>query len=427
MQSLQLDSSIDFFRVIGNYTRPLAGQLKLTISPAFGRDAIVFSGSQAQAMGPYTSLRVRENTLSYRARVFGRLDPHLYLDSGIDYESRVTYYDITAPIDPNIRGGMGANVPLTSINRGISQAEVGLHADLAIDLGPLRLVPGLRGDGYVLSGQTRYSIDPRLVARYTVDPQWTAKAYVGMFHQPPQPEAFDERYGNPRIGIERGVHTGVGFEFKPDHLWSFDGELYYVRRTRLTQFTTAATVYDDGSIQPTYWDNVGDGYTYGFEAMIKREISERAYGWLSYSFSRTLQRFDQDDAYFSGTFDQPHVLNAVASYKLGGGWEVGARERMTSGSPTTTPTGATYDADTGNYVRVVPQTRNARSPFFEQTDVRVEHTWLYDTWSLGLYLDIQNVFNRDNVETYQYDYRFRDRAAVTSVPFLPTLGVRGSW
>src|SRR5262249_48857862 len=94
--SLQLDSSIEFFRVIGNYTRPLCGQLKLTISPAFGRDAVLFSGSQAQAMGPYTQLKASENTLSYRARVVGRLDPHLYLDSGIDYESRVTYYDLLA-------------------------------------------------------------------------------------------------------------------------------------------------------------------------------------------------------------------------------------------------------------------------------------------------------------------------------------------
>jgi TonB family protein len=426
-QSLQLNSSIDFFRVIGNYTRPLAGDLKLTISPAVGRDRVVFSGSNAAAMGPYTQLQVMENTLSYRARVNGHLDKHLYLDSGIDYESRVTYYDILAAIDPNIRGAVGANLPLAKINRGISQVSVGLHADLAIDLGRLRLVPGLRSDSMVLAGQTRQSFDPRIVARYTVDPEWTAKAYAGIFHQPPQPESFDTRFGNPQISIERGVHTGAGFEFKPDHLWTIDAELYYVRRTGLTQFTTDATVYDDGSVQPKYWDNIGDGWTYGVEAMIKREISERAYGWLSYSFSRTLQRFDQDAKYFSSSFDQPHVLNAVASYKLGGGWEIGARERLSSGSPTTVPTGVTFDADNGNYVRVVPETRNARNPFFEQTDVRIEHSWLFDTWSLGLYLDVQNVFNRTNVEAYQYDYRYRERAPVSSVPFLPTLGVRGSW
>jgi hypothetical protein len=426
-RSLALNSSIDFFRIIGNYTRPLTGDLKLTISPAVGRDAVLFSGSQAQAMGPYTQLKVTEKTLGYRARVFGRLDKHLYLDSGIDYESRVTDYDVLAAINTNVRDAMGINTSQQQINQGITQTALGLYTDLAIDWGKLRLIPGLRSDSFILSGQTRQTFDPRIVLRYAVDKQWTAKAYTGVFHQPPQPEAFDVRYGNPNISIEKGMHYGAGFEFKPDHLWTFDGEIYFIRRTGLTQFSNKATLYPDGSVQLRYWDNTGDGYTYGFEAMVRREISERAFGWLSYSYSRTFQRVEQDDPYRPATFDQPHILNAVASYKLGHGWELGAREQLASGSPTTVATGATFDADSGRYVRVTDATRNARNPFFAQTDVRVEHTWLYDTWSLGLYLDVQNVFNTTNVEAYQYDYRFRDRAPVTSYPILPTLGVRGSW
>ena len=55
--SFKLNSSIDFFRIIGKYERPLMGDLKLTLSPAYGRDQVTFSGAQAEAMGPYTSLR----------------------------------------------------------------------------------------------------------------------------------------------------------------------------------------------------------------------------------------------------------------------------------------------------------------------------------------------------------------------------------
>jgi hypothetical protein len=53
--------------------------------------------------------------------------------------------------------------------------------------------------------------------------------------------------------------------------------------------------------------------------------------------------------------------------------------------------------------------------------------WLYNTWSFGLYLDVQNVLFTDNVEAYEYDYRYRERAAITGVPFVPTLGIRGTW
>ena len=53
--------------------------------------------------------------------------------------------------------------------------------------------------------------------------------------------------------------------------------------------------------------------------------------------------------------------------------------------------------------------------------------WLFDTWSMGLYLDIQNAYNAKNVEATEYDYRFRESAPVTGIPFLPTIGIRGQW
>ncbi len=89
--------------------------------------------------------------------------------------------------------------------------------------------------------------------------------------------------------------------------------------------------------------------------------------------------------------------------------------------------GATYDADQGDYDPVYGPTRSTRTPTFIQLDVRAEKVWLYDTWSLGFYLDIINVTNRKNVEAIEYDYRYRESAPVTSFPILPTLGVRGTW
>jgi hypothetical protein len=126
-------------------------------------------------------------------------------------------------------------------------------------------------------------------------------------------------------------------------------------------------------------------------------------------------------------FDQPHVLNAVGSWKPGNGWELGARLQVASGRPDTPVIGATYDADRGSYVPIRGPTRSIRTPVFAQLDVRVEHDWLYERWSLGLYLDIINVTNRKNVEAVQYDYRYRNSSPVTSFPILPTMGVKGTW
>ena len=59
----------------------------------------------------------------------------------------------------------------------------------------------------------------RAVTRWAIDPRWTAKAYVGLFHQPPQPEALDHTFGNPAVGLERAVHAGLGAEWRPGPLW----------------------------------------------------------------------------------------------------------------------------------------------------------------------------------------------------------------
>ena len=71
--------------------------------------------------------------------------------------------------------------------------------------------------------------------------------------------------------------------------------------------------------------------------------------------------------------------------------------------------------------------RSIRLPTFFQLDTRIERDWLFDTWSLGAYLDVINVMNTTNVEAVQYDYRYRQSSPITSFPILPTLGVKGTW
>jgi hypothetical protein len=406
----------------------IAGDLKLTLSPAWGRDTISFTGAQAMAAGPFTSLGVVNDNLSYRMRVHGRLDDRLTLDSGLDMLSRVTSYEALVPVDDTLINTRGVDVPPSQLFRGAQLIGLGGYLDLGIDVTPrLKLVPSLRLDGYLLDGIARNSVDPRLVARYRWSPTLTLKAYVGQFSQPPQPEGLDRRFGNPDLGIEHGLHTGVGYEWKPDRLWSVDSEFYYVARHDLAVFTPALVANPDGTFTSVNFLSEGINDSYGIELLVKREISEHAYGWLSYTYSRAMQRTHPDSITTPTAFDQPHVLNAVASWKPGWGWEFGARFQLASGRPDTPIIGATYDADSGSYVPIRGEARSIRTPLFTQLDVRAEHDWLFERWSLGLYLDIINVTNTENTEAVQYDYRYRQSSPVTSFPILPTLGVKGTW
>ncbi|HMG24122.1 MAG TPA: TonB-dependent receptor, partial [Kofleriaceae bacterium] len=426
--STDLNSAVKFLRVIGTYERVIAGDLKLSLSPAWGRDTLTFSGAQAMAAGPFSSIGVVNDSLSYRMRVHGKLAGRLTLDTGLDMLSRVTSYEALLPVDDTLINTRGVDIPPTQLFRGAQLIGLGGYIDLGVDVTPrLRLVPSLRVDGYLLDGVARSSFDPRLVARYQLLPSLTLKAYVGQFSQPPQPEGLDRRFGNPDLGIEHGLHTGIGYEWKPDRLWSIDSEFYYVGRRELAVFTPAVVANPDGTFTSVNFLSEGINHSYGVELLVKREISEHAYGWLSYTYSRAMQRSHPDSDTTPTAFDQPHVLNAVASWKPGWGWEFGARFQLASGRPDTPIIGATYDADTGAYVPIRGPMRSIRTPLFTQLDVRAEHDWLFERWSLGVYLDIINVTNTENTEAVQYDYRYRQSSPVTSFPILPTLGIKGTW
>ena len=426
--SANLDTAVSFFRVMGTYTRRLRGDLKLTLSPSWGTDRVTFAGAQAETAGPFTSLSVRNKALSYRMRVHGKLRKSVTIDTGLDLLSRVTEFEALVPVDDDLISTQGIDIPPSKLFRGSQSLGLAAYADAGIDAtAKLKLVPGLRVDGYILDGKQRSSIDPRLVARYKLTPTLTAKAYAGRFSQPPQPEALDDRFGNPDIQIEHGYHYGLGYEWKPDRLWSLDSEIYYVDRRNVVVFTPDVEMDPDGSFHTVNFRNTGRRASYGLEAILKREISERLFGWLSYTYSRSKQTNRDGERWFPTSFDQPHVLNAVASYKPGGGWELGARFQLASGRPDTQVIGATFDADCGCYDSVTTGQRTHRIDTFMQLDMRVEKTWLFKLWSIGAYLDVMNVTNRKNAEGIDYDYRFRESTPVTSFPIFPTIGVRGTW
>jgi hypothetical protein len=361
-------------------------------------------------------------------RLEGKLGPRVTLDAGLDLESRVNKYAVVAALDFDVRGNNDADVPPTEAERTTDMYGVAAHADVAVDIGPLRLIPGLRLDGYFLAGKTRGSVDPRLVARYAIDPRWTVKSYAGLFHQPPQPEALDQLFGNPELGMERAVHTGLGAEWKPTKAWTFDGEGYYIRRGDLVEGTNdLERDPDTGELRAVNFRNSRIGDTVGVELLIKREVTRKLYGWVSYTLSRTRELEFDDEIWELSTFDQTHVANAVASYKTDNNWEFGARFRLASGRPRTPVVGATFDADDGDYRDVNGEFRNIRNKLFQQTDVRIEKTWVFDTWMIGGYLDVQNIMNIENHEAIRYDYRYREASPVTSVPILPTIGARGQW
>ncbi len=423
---LELGTHIGFNRIRALYSTHIgpADRLTFTLSPSYGEDVISFNG------GTYTSADATQTVFALRERVRGDLDDWLKLDSGLDLEYRINHYAIKLPVATDIppTGGGEVDIPPESYERSIDQYGLGAWLELAMDLGHgVRLVPGLRFDSFLLAGEPRFSLDPRLVTRWQADAETTYKAYAGVFHQAPAAEGFDAAFGNPDLKLEYALHTGVGVERKLTHDLSVESEAYYVGRHDQSTRVDTVVMNPDGTLHPINFDSVQIGHTYGLEVLVRHEITRHFFGWISYTLSYSSQRRHPDEDWQLTGFDQTHNFTLVGSYRFDSGWELGARMRAVSGRPTTPVAGSTFDADSGAYVPMQGEFRSERTPFFHQLDLRAEKTWTFDTWSLAAYLDILNVYNAENPEATQYDYRYRESTPVRGVPFVPTLGVKGTW
>jgi hypothetical protein len=309
-----------------------------------------------------------------------------------------------------------------------------LEAELS-PLDRLRVVPGARVDFARDSGHADFS--PRINARYDLvkgvagDPaagmpfqrRTTLKGGVGVFTQPPEFQETDDVFGTPNIDSNRSVHYSLGVEQELTRQIDLGVEGFYKDLTdQVARGPNASGGY-------TY-NNLGLGSVVGLETLLKYKPDDRFFGWISYTLSRSVRRDCPTCDEYLFQYDQTHNLIMLGSYRLGRGWEFGARFRIVSG-PLDTPTvgrpslPAVYSADAGAYVPLQGEAFTERLPLFHQLDLRVDKHWQFQSWALSAYLDIQNVYNHPAAEAFIYNYDYSKRNYQTGIPIIPSIGIRG--
>lgn len=421
LQSGRLDTSTGFNRVLGDYEYS-SGPWKNLVRAAVGRDLLGFSlGDQFRFSLDVLTAQLRENlTYTYSDR--------LTFTAGVDLIFSNADVDIRLPAPPK-EGDGGFNMDIGElIVAKIDDAKTlvlapYLEGELKVT-DELLLVPGLRVDyfQYGEAPKREVSFDPRIVGRYTIDEQWIAKAGVGLVHQEPQPDETSADFGNPDLGLERAIQLSAGAEYRPLPFVSFDATLFYKAMDRLVS-RSSAVVVRDGMTVPEVYNNDGTGRVYGMELYVRHEFNNNLRGWLTYTLSRA-ERTDSGESARLFDFDQTHILAIVASYRFPENWELGIRWRVVSGNPNTPVVGGVFDSDTDEYRQVPGAVNSGRLPLFHQLDLRVDKTWIWDTWRLSAYFSLINSYNRPNVEGFTYNFDFSESRPQEGLPVLPILGLK---
>lgn len=359
-----------------------------------------------------------------------KLADRVSLRFGTDMNLGVVDVDITTPRLPDTSGsndGNGEGAPNFSPDGVTAKHTTGIlqpavYGELELrPWKPLLLVPGLRIDHFGEIAQT--SIQPRFSFRWDLIDKLTAKGGVGLFTQPTTPGTADPSFGNPNVTYEKALQYALGAEYRPKEYLELDTTFYYRDQYDLLSPTDEFVVTPEGETDPLVFKNEGQGRSYGMEMLIRHYPQNRFFGWVAYTLSWA-ERIDLDTQEFVPyQYDQRHIFTLVAGYNLPYGVDVSARFRLTTGTPETPIIGSAYNADTDQYEAIYGERGSTRTSTFHQLDLRVDKKIVFDTWLLGFYLDVQNVYNHTNQEGVRYNYDFTDSEPVSGLPILPTLGV----
>jgi len=306
----------------------------------------------------------------------------------------------------------------------------GIWAEARIRLLPdLSITPGVRADVYHYGPSephTNLTFTPRLTARWDATKTFALKAGIGLYSEGARNGDAAYPFGNPAVIPERAWQLTLGTEVRPLPGFFISAEAFYKGLYDLIVRTDAVETVN-GVTRNRILDNAGTGHVFGLELLIRKELTERFFGWIAYTLSRS-DRIDRPgDPWRLFDFDQTHNLTVIASYKLPAGWQIGGRLRIISGNPDTPVLGARYLASFDAYLPIYGLTNSLRLPTFHQLDVRIDKVWTFDAWMLDAYLDVINVYNHRSIEGSAYSYDFSQHAYFEGLPVVPTLGLKGSF
>lgn len=320
-------------------------------------------------------------------------------------------------------------------------SDVGTYAGLDYRPVPdLTITPGVRYDYYHEIGEGLPSY--RLTTRYKLNPRHSIKGSIGTYNQSPEPmgQAIDSVWGNPNLPPTIGRHAVLGYEWQMTDLVHLDMQTYFNTQQDIPMQTDSMSPTG----QSLRFVPQQEGRMYGLELMLRHNPSPRFFGWIAYSLARSERRTPEPysdagpgsdtlwdpKAWYLFESDQTHNFQIVASWKLPRNYETGFRLRYVTGNPQTPQLGFTenryqYNAEYGGYVSLPGKPRSDRMGPFFQVDVRADKKYVFNSWVLSTYLDVQNTnyFFYNSPEFYNYNYDDSERQVIGGI-IIPSIGIR---
>lgn len=324
----------------------------------------------------------------------------------------------------------------------------------------LTLSLGIRADANNYSDQMNNLLDqfsPRFSASYALSPSVNANFNTGIYYQLPSYTVLGYRDSqtNGLVNKEnevtyiRSKHLVTGLEFNLPKNSRITVEAFYKKYDHYPflledSISLANLGADFGTIGNAPVNSTSEGRSYGLEFLLQQKLYNGFYGLLSYTWVRSEFK-DKYNQFIPSSWDNQHLVSLTGGKRFGRNWELGLRWLFTGGSPYTPfdekKTMLRENWDVRPYgVPNYDQLNTQRISAFHQLDLRVDKKYYFKSWSLDVYVDIQNAYNQVTVFQDNLDVQ-RDAAGNPIVDpndtayyvpkyiqntygqFLPTIGI----
>lgn len=291
----------------------------------------------------------------------------------------------------------------------------------------LRLNFGIRAD-YFNEITDNLSISPRLSLAYMLTDKATLNFSTGIYHQSPSYIwliADSKNKDLKQIKVNQYI-SGIDYRLRTDINVRLEGfykdysnyatsisRPYLVLANTGAGYVGADDNYSSFGLEQLSSD--GSGYARGIELSLQKKSSDIPhYGVLSLTYSESFFTA-LDGIKRPGSYDQKWIFNVSAGYIFNERWEASMKFRFATGKPYTpfnfdgSQTVALYNSD--------------RLPDLHSLDIRIDRRWNFSDWALITYIDIQNIYNRNNISFYRWDARTQSVDKTSNIGILPSIGV----
>ena len=282
----------------------------------------------------------------------------------------------------------------------------------------LTVQPGLRISAQSYTEKSLYW-SPRLAVQYTIAEPLDIRLGAGVYHQPDayftmrtalgQTRPFRDVANNRQYTASVNYHTDklvvqANLYYKDYHVLFDDYRFEFFNR--IVGVNILDRPFDPSS-----------GMSKGLEIMARKPYGSN-FLMVSYALADNRIYNEQGEATYRD-FDQRHTVIVENIFRLPAHWNISLLWRYHTGHPYTPSTvnfvGQSDFSDRAILFYEMGRKNNARLPATHSLDLKIEKNWFFSRGKLTAYVNIVNLYDRENVRSYWWEiYRDRRSGEITT-------------